>query len=79
MGHDWLPFKPLFKPWESKRLGYSQDSFKILSNPVCTLSLKLSRALLNAHPIFYVVCSTDTYLRKKCKCSNKLRSCSLIS
>lgn len=79
MGHDWLPFRPLFKPWDGKILDYSQDSFKIFSKPVCTLSLKLSRASLNSHPIFYAVCSTDPYLGKKCKCSNKERSRPMIS
>lgn len=71
MGHDWLPFRPLFKPWDGKILDYSQDSFKIFSKPVCTLSLKLSRASLNSHPIFYAVCSTDR--------SNKERSRPMIS
>ena len=74
-----LPFMPVFKTWDGNILDYSQYSFRIFSKLVSTLFLKLFPPLLNSHPIFYGVCSTDTYFGKKCKCSNKGRLRPMIS
>jgi hypothetical protein len=65
MGHDCLPFMPVFKTWDGNILDYSQYSFRIFSKLVSTLFLKLFPPLLNSHPLTLILAKNVNVLTRK--------------